>query len=164
MGADLIASELTWDNFFLRYSEETKTPLKLGPIPTLNPQESGQYLKPSMLLSASARTEHAEQAAQLIDFLINDPEVGKIFGGNRGIPASTSQREAGEFEGPTLAVAQFEDTVADKLGKAPPAPPKGAGTLEAEFLRLGEELDYQRMSVQQAVDEFFTKADEVLGS
>lgn len=57
------------------------------PIPS---GENGpaQFWKPSMLLSASAKTEQPEAAAALIDFLINEPEVGAIFGTSKGVPPS----------------------------------------------------------------------------
>ncbi|MFC6016863.1 ABC transporter substrate-binding protein [Plantactinospora solaniradicis] len=159
---DLIASELGWDNFLVRYAAETKTPLKLAPVPTDNPGQLGQYLKPAMLLSASSRTKHPEAAARLISFLINDPEVGRIFGGNRGLPATNAQRAAAQLQGPLAEVAAYEKGIADQLTKAPPAPPKGAGTVETAFIRISEELHYGRISVAQAVDRFFAEAEETL--
>ncbi|GAB3979665.1 extracellular solute-binding protein [Plantactinospora veratri] len=161
---DLIASELGWDNFLVRYAAEVKTPLKLAPVPTDNPGQLGQYLKPAMLLSASSRTEHPEAAAKLISFLINDPEVGRIFGGNRGLPATNAQRAAAQLQGPLAEVAAFEQSIADQLTKAPPAPPKGAGSVEAAFIRISEELHYGRITVPRAVDEFFAEAEQKLGS
>ncbi|MEQ4304580.1 sugar ABC transporter substrate-binding protein [Plantactinospora sp. B6F1] len=161
---DLIASELGWDNFLVRYAAEVKTPLKLAPVPTDNPGQLGQYLKPAMLLSAASRTEHPEEAAELISFLINDPEVGRIFGANRGLPATNAQRAAAQLQGPLAEVAAYEKSIADQLTKAPPAPPKGAGSVEATFIRISEELHYGRISVDRAVDEFFTEAGQKLGS
>ncbi|WP_159104407.1 ABC transporter substrate-binding protein [Plantactinospora sp. BB1] len=161
---DLIASELGWDNFLVRYAAEVKTPLKLAPVPTDNPGQLGQYLKPAMLLSASSRTKHPEAAAKLISFLINDPEVGRIFGGNRGLPATNAQRAAAQLQGPLAEVAAFEKSIAEQLSKAPPAPPKGAGGVEAAFIRISEELHYGRITVPRAVDEFFAEAEQKLGS
>lgn len=160
----LAASELGWDNFLVRYAGESKIEIKLGPIPSDDPQRLGQYLKPAMLLSASARTEHPEAAAKLISFMINDPEAGAIFGGNRGLPATNAQRAAAKLEGPLAAVAAYEQTIADQLTKAPPAPPKGAGTIEAAFIRISEELQYGRIPVADAVDQFFAEAEETLQS
>lgn len=160
----LAASELGWDNFLVRYAGESTIEIKLGPIPSDNPQQLGQYLKPAMLLSASARTKHPEAAAALISFMINDPEAGAIFGGNRGLPATNAQRAAAKLEGPLAAVAAYEETIADQLTKAPPAPPKGAGTVEAAFIRISEELQYGRISVAEAVDQFFAEAAETLQS
>jgi multiple sugar transport system substrate-binding protein len=159
---DLIAGDLTWDNFMSRYDAAAKADLKLGPVPTDNPQQLGQYLKPSMLTSISAKTKHAKAAAKLISFMANDPEVGRIFGGNRGLPATNAQRAAAKLEGPLAAVAAYEDGLKSTLAKTPPAPPKGAGSLEQEFIRINEEMLYNRITVDQAVTQFFTEADETL--
>lgn len=164
MSADLIASEPGWDNFLIRYAGETKRELKLGPLPTNTPGQLGQYLKPSMLLSASSRTKHPEEAAKLIDFLINDPEAGKIFGANRGIPASKAQRDAIEFTGAEKAIVDYEDGIVDQLQKTPPAPPKGAGAIEAAFLRINEEMAYDKIELAAAVEQFFKEAEETLGA
>ncbi|BCB83610.1 lipoprotein [Phytohabitans suffuscus] len=161
---DLIAGELGWDNFMARYAAATKTELKLGPVPSDNPAQLGQYLKPAMLLSVSARSKHPEQSAKLIDFMINDPEVGAIFGANRGLPATNAQRAAVQLEGPLATVAAYEESIKGQLEKAPPAPPKGAGTIEQAFIRISEELQYGRIGVDQAVDQFFTEAAETLES
>jgi multiple sugar transport system substrate-binding protein len=161
---DLIAGDLGWDNFMARYDAATKAELKLGPVPTSSPQLTGQYLKPAMLLSASAKTKHTEAAAKLISFMVNDPEAGAIFGANRGLPATNAQRKAVKLEGPLAVVAAYEDGLKSSLAKTPPAPPKGAGALEQEFIRINEELLYSRISVDQAVSQFFTEAQETLGS
>jgi multiple sugar transport system substrate-binding protein len=159
----LIAGDLGWDNFMSRYAKANPA-LALGPVPTDKAGTSGQYLKPSMLLSVSQKTEHPAAAAKLVSFMVNDPEVGKIFGANRGLPPTNAQRAAAQLEGPLAAVAAYEDDLKDKFGKTPPAPPKGAGTLEQAFIRITEELQYGRISVDEAVDQFFTEAEETLGS
>jgi multiple sugar transport system substrate-binding protein len=161
---DLIAGDLTWDNFMDRYAASSKAQLKLGPVPSDDPQQAGQYLKPSMLMSVSKRTDHPEEAAKLISFMINDPEAGKILGANRGLPATNAQRAAAELTGTMAAVAAYEDGLGDKLSKAPPAPPKGAGSLEQAFIRITEELQYGKITVDQAVDQFFTEAEDTLES
>ncbi|GAA3463964.1 ABC transporter substrate-binding protein [Saccharothrix longispora] len=155
---DLVAGDLGWDNFTARYAKTAKAELKLGPVPG----GGGQYLKPAMLLSLSGRTEHPEAAAKLVSFMVNDPEVGRIFGANRGLPPTNAQRAAVRLEGPLAAVAAYEDELKDEFGETPPAPPKGAGTLEQAFIRITEELQYDRITVDEAVDRFFTEADETL--
>jgi multiple sugar transport system substrate-binding protein len=161
---DLIAGDLGWDNFMARYAKGTKAELKLGPVPSDHSDKQGQYLKPSMLLSVSQKSEHPAAAAKLVSFMVNDPEVGKIFGANRGLPPTNAQRAAVQLEGPLAAVAAYEEGLKDKFGKTPPAPPKGAGTLEQAFIRIAEELQYSRISVDEAVNQFFTEAEETLGS
>lgn len=162
--SDLVAGALGWDNFMARYAAATKSELKLGPVPSDNPEKLGQYIKPAMLLSVSQKSEHPASAAKLISFMINDPEVGKIFGANRGLPPTNAQRAAAKLEGPIAAVAAYEDGLKDEFVQTPPAPPKGAGSLEQAFSRIVEELLYGRVSVDDAVNQFFTEADETLGS
>ncbi|GAA1311909.1 ABC transporter substrate-binding protein [Saccharothrix xinjiangensis] len=161
---DLIAGDLGWDNFTARYAAKAKARLELGPVPGGDERASGQYLKPAMMLSLSRRTEHPEAAAELVSFMVNDPEVGKVFGANRGLPPTNAQRAAAQLEGPLAAVAAYEDAEKARFGPTPPAPPKGAGSLEQAFIRIAEELLYERIGVDEAVDQFFTEADETLGS
>ncbi|WP_367138172.1 ABC transporter substrate-binding protein [Saccharothrix sp. HUAS TT1] len=159
---DLVAGDLGWDNFMARYDKGAKAELQLGPVPTAKAGTSGQYLKPSMLLSVSQKSEHPAAAAKLVSFMVNDPEVGRIFGANRGLPPTKAQRAAAQLEGPLAAVAAYEEGL--EFGPTPPAPPKGAGTLEQAFIRITEELQYGRIPVDEAVDQFFTEAEETLGS
>ncbi|WP_186356600.1 sugar ABC transporter substrate-binding protein [Streptomonospora sp. PA3] len=163
LGANLSASEFTWDNMLTRYVEESKLDLELAPLPT-DTGDSGQYLKPSMLLSASAQTSHPDAAAKFIDFMINDPEVAEIFGGNRGIPASRTQREAIDYTGVDQAIVDYEDSRMADLQEAPPAPPAGAGALETEFIRLSEEVHHGQMSPDEAAAEFVSFAERTLSS
>ncbi|MFC6091956.1 ABC transporter substrate-binding protein [Saccharothrix lopnurensis] len=161
---DLVAGDLGWDNFTARYANATEAELELGPVPGGEESSSGQYLKPAMMLSLSRRTEHPEAAAELVSFMVNDPEAGQIFGANRGLPPTNAQRAAARLEGPLAAVAAYEDAERERFGPTPPAPPKGAGSLEQAFVRIVEELLYDRITVDEAVDQFFAEAEETLGS
>ncbi|MFC7327365.1 ABC transporter substrate-binding protein [Marinactinospora rubrisoli] len=164
LGANIGASEFNWDNFLARYEGEADAEVALAPVPTSDPERSGQYLRPSMMLAASSQTEHPEQAAELIDFLINSPEVGELFGGNRGIPATNVQRESARLDGVDRAIADYEEERAADLRELPPVPPAGMGSLEAEFIRLSEEVGYGRLTPQDAAGEFFAFADRTLSS
>ncbi|WP_146175127.1 ABC transporter substrate-binding protein [Umezawaea tangerina] len=162
--SDLVAGAGAWDNFLDRYSKSTRAELRIAPSPSDTPQVLGQYIKPALLLSVSRKSEHPAAAAKLVSFMINDPEVGRIFGANRGLPPTNAQRAAAQLTGPLAAVAAYEDGLKGKLTRTPPAPPKGAGALEQAFIRINEELLYNRITVDQAVDRFFTEADQTLGS
>ncbi|MFF4546357.1 ABC transporter substrate-binding protein [Streptomyces sp. NPDC001435] len=154
------ASEFTWDNFTVRYSAEGSSTYGLAPIPTVDGTHTGQYLA-SLMLSASARTAHPKEVAQFIDFMVHDPEVGKIMGYDRGILASTEQYAA--FR-PTDAVskeiAQYEADTAKSgvLGTITPHP-SGADTVEAAFLRIGGDLGQGKTTVANSVKQFFTESE-----
>jgi multiple sugar transport system substrate-binding protein len=59
-------------------------------------------------------------------------------------------------------VKEYEESIADRLGDAPPVPIVGAGTLEEKFRLLGTELNFGTVTVDEAVAQFFNEMDIVL--
>lgn len=161
----LTASELTWDNFgagYLGNLGEGYSELGLVAPPVTEEGAQDLYLKPSMLHSIAATTDHPEASATLLDYLVNAPEVGEAFGTNRGIPASETQLEGAELDPLGEQIAAYEESIADRLGDAPPVPIVGYGTLEEKFRQIGQELGYGTITVDEAVSQFFAEMDVVL--
>lgn len=161
----LAASEATWDNFgggYLGNLGEEYTELGLIAPPVTEEGAKDLYLKPSMLHSIAANTEHPEAAATLVDFLINSPESGEIFGTNRGLPASETALAAAELDPLSEQVKEYEASIADRLGDAPPVPIVGYGSLEEKFRQLGTELNFGTLTVDDAVSQFFAEMDVIL--
>jgi multiple sugar transport system substrate-binding protein len=159
------ASELTWDNFGSGYKGnlgEGYPELGLVAPPVTEEGTQDLYLKPSMLHTVSANTDHPEAAATLVNFLINSPQSGEIFGTNRGIPASETALEAAELDPLSQQIADYEASISDRLGDAPPVPIVGSGTLEEKFRQLGTELGFGTITVEEAVSQFFSEMDVVL--
>ena len=161
----LTTSELVWDNFgagYLANLGEGYSTLDLVAPPVTEEGAKDLYLKPSMLHAISANTDHPEAAATLVDFLVNSPESGEIFGTNRGLPASQTALEAAELDEFSQKVADYEASIADRLGDAPPVPIVGYGSLEEKFRQLGTELNFGTVTVDEAVDQFFSEMDVAL--
>ncbi|MFJ9903017.1 ABC transporter substrate-binding protein [Streptomyces sp. NPDC101152] len=157
------ASEFTWDNFTVRYTAEGDSDYGLAPIPTTDGKHTGQYLA-SLMLSASSHTSHPREVAQFIDFMVHDPEVGKIMGYDRGILASNEQYAAFKPTDPVnKEIAQYEDDTAKAgvLGKITPHP-SGADTTEAAFLRIAGDMSQGKTKVSDAVNQFFSEAETAL--
>lgn len=53
----------------------------------------GWYTKPATLYAVSAQTEHPEESALLLDFLLNSDEISELQGIEKGIPLSSSSRD-----------------------------------------------------------------------
>lgn len=160
-----VASELTWDNFgsgYLGNLGEGYTELNLQAPPVTVEGAKDLYLKPSMLHAIAASTEHPAAAATLVDFLINSPESGEIFGTNRGLPASSTALEAADLDPLSQQIKDHEAAIADRLGDAPPVPVVGYGTIEEKFRQLGAELNFGTITVDDAVAQLFTEIDVVL--
>jgi multiple sugar transport system substrate-binding protein len=163
--AALTTSELTWDNFgagYLGNLGEGYTELGLVAPPVTEEGAKDLYLKPSMLHSIASTTEHPEAAATLVNFLVNSPEAGAIFGTNRGLPASETMLEGAELDPLGQQIRDYEESIADRLGDAPPVPIVGYGTLEEKFRLLGQELGFGTLTVDEAVEQFFNEMDVVL--
>ncbi|MCK0118844.1 extracellular solute-binding protein [Isoptericola sp. S6320L] len=159
------ASEMSWDNFLAGYISDSGTEnIQMLPMPSGDngPQ---QFWKPSMLLSSGANSENPEEAAALIDFLVNDPEVGRIFGTSKGVPAVAAQRDAMEVEEGSVdaTVLAYEEAVAPDVTEPAPLPVEGFGSIEAEYKRLAEELGYGNITVDEFVEQWFLFAADAVG-
>nr|WP_201468846.1 extracellular solute-binding protein [Microbacterium hydrocarbonoxydans] len=160
----LTASDATWDNtgagFLGNLGEGFDIELMAPPL-----SENGGkdlYLKASQMYSIAANSDHPAAAATLIDFLINSPESGEIFGTNRGLPASATARDAADLDELSQTIADYEASVADRLGDAPPVPIVGYGSLHEKFRELGEELGFGTITVEDAATQFFAEMDVVV--
>ena len=156
------ASEFSWDNFLAGYTADSGTEdIAMLPMPTGSGGEKAMFFKPSMLLSAGANTEHPEEAATLINFLLTNPEVGAIFGTSKGVPADQAQRDAMALEEGSVdaRVTAYEEAVAAHVTEPVPVPVKGFGSIEAEYKRLSEELAYGTVTIDQFVESWFAEAE-----
>jgi multiple sugar transport system substrate-binding protein len=162
-GAQETSSQVIWDNFLAVYIADTgEEEFEMLPVPSGDDGEKAQFFRPSMLLSAAANTEHPEEAALLINFLLTDLEVAEIFGTNVGVRADAGQRESlQDLERADAMVHEYEEHVADSgyATATAPLPVRGFGTIEAEWLRLSEELNFGTITVDDFISTWFAEAE-----
>jgi multiple sugar transport system substrate-binding protein len=116
-----------------------------------------------MFLGAAAKSPYLSEAAQFINFLINDRRVGKILGTNIGMPPTTSQEGAADLSDPKVRQVQtYEKQVEKTLSPTPPPPADGGASLNVYLQRVAEKLFYDRISVDQAVDLYFDQSKVTL--
>jgi len=154
-------AEISWDNFLAAYVAESGNPnIAMMPVPTGKDGKKSMFFKPSMLLSAGANTKHPQAAAALINFLLTEPEVGKIFGTSKGVPGAQAQRDAMQLKPGSVdaSVVAYEKAVKDQVTAQVPIPVKGFGSIEADYKRLGEDLSYGKITIDAFVKEWFAGA------
>lgn len=159
-------TEITWDTMgvgFLANLGEAYPTLEIQAPPVTVEGAQDLYRKAGMLLSGAGTSDHPEAVAAFIDFMVNDPQTGAIFGTNRGIPASQTALDGATLEGINAQVIEYEESVADRLGDAPPVPVVGYGPIEQLFTQLGSELGFGTITVDEAVDQMFNEMDILLG-
>lgn len=92
MGRGLAAFMLTWSSSLTALSEAADADLEIAKIPGES-VEPGAWLQSSQFYTVSAATASPE-AAGFVNFLISDPEAGKLILTDRGVPAVESVRQA----------------------------------------------------------------------
>ncbi|MFJ9786497.1 ABC transporter substrate-binding protein [Amycolatopsis sp. NPDC101161] len=165
LGKKQTSSEFAYDNLLPAYRKANGKPLNVAPYPAAAGGDLGQYRRPSMFLSVSARSQQQEAAAKLVDFLVNDPEVGKIVGTDRGLAPNLKVRAqlATSAKGADKTLYDYEAALEPKLGAAPPVPPKGAGSIQKLLQRTYEEVAFGRLGIDDAVNRFLSEAEKALG-
>ncbi|AUZ88205.1 ABC transporter substrate-binding protein [Arthrobacter sp. TmT3-37] len=164
-GGNLTTSEMSWSNFLGGYlGDSGAEEITIVAPPTDSPDEKDLYRKVGLMQAASSSTEHPEAAAAFVDFLINSPEVGEIFGATLGIPASETQLEGANLEGPDKAVKDYLDSIEGRMGDAPAAPVAGFGAIEQTFWDLGKSIGLGAVTPEDAAKQFFDEASVTLGS
>jgi multiple sugar transport system substrate-binding protein len=113
-----------------------------------------------MLWSASPKTKNPEAAVAVIDWWVNSVDCANICLAERGIPANAEILAAIT---PKLAEAQqqvatFISDIKPELAATPIAPPPGGGTLAAVMQRYTLDMQFGRLSPNDASTKF---VDEV---
>jgi multiple sugar transport system substrate-binding protein len=125
------------------------TQLQLLRLPAQKAGESPKMVnKASMYWSVSARSEHQEESAKLVDFLLTDPAATKILTTERGIPAIPAvQEELKPLLDPQAKVAlDFSQSIAPELAPPPQVTPVNASGFSGEFTTAGTDVLFGRTS------------------
>lgn len=78
-----------------KYLAENEQDARCGKFMTIDGKNySGWYKKPATLYAMSSRTTHPEEAAKLMDYLLNNEDFAKIQGIEKGFPVSSIANKA----------------------------------------------------------------------
>jgi multiple sugar transport system substrate-binding protein len=125
------------------------TELKLLRLPAQATGEPAKMVnKASMYWSVSARSEHPEASAKLVDFLLTDPAATKILTTERGIPAIPAvQQEVAPLLDPQAKVAlEFSQAIAPELVPPPQVTPANASGFSSEFTATATDVLFGKTS------------------
>lgn len=165
LGRKQAVSDFNWDAPASGYEALLgEDRVKLAPIPSGEDGTPGQYFKPSMFVGVSRTTEHPKVAARFVDFLLNDPEAGRILGASRSLPVNQRIREEvlPTLEGFDQVIATYHQQFEGRLKPPPPAPPPGDAALQRTFQRDYDQVSYERMSPREAAENYIVQAEAEL--
>ncbi|WP_270889008.1 ABC transporter substrate-binding protein [Pedococcus sp. 5OH_020] len=157
------ASEINYDSSLTAYIT-AKPGTAAAPLPSAN-GKTGMSALPTVTWGLTNRSKNADVAAQLIDFLVNDPEAGKILGATRGLPPNQSVRQsvAGSVSGPSKAVFDYESSVASLVTTEAPVWPVGSAEIKRNFQQVYDDVIFGKTSVQAGAKRVVDDAHQSLG-
>jgi multiple sugar transport system substrate-binding protein len=126
---------------------------------------SGMFLQPAMFWAVGAHSKQQKAAGKLIDFLINDPQAGKILGSDRGLPMNSKVLKEIRSDLPAADQASLDyvDKVRDKLADPPSAYPDGAADIPEMLKRYGQDVITGNKTPEAAAEGFLKEANSTLG-
>ncbi|MDG4768329.1 ABC transporter substrate-binding protein [Solwaraspora sp. WMMD406] len=156
------ATSFMWSNQLAELGKSTSNELGVAAYPG---DPKGQWARASLYWAGSRTTDHPEVVADIIDFLVNDPEAAEILGVDRGLPSNLDNRTAveGTLDDPYMTMTvEFENELIPQMGDAPSPPPQGHGPLRSTLVTVAESVTYGQASPADAAAEFFRQAAATL--
>lgn len=164
MGTGQAAMMLEWSNNLSALSNASGADLELWPLPGES-ETAGVWQQSSQFFSISADTEQPEQAAQLLDFLVNSPEAVKALGLDRGVPDNPERRA--DLEGTLSEDDQQEVDYIDQVASRDTAPrpigPTGSTDVEHITSRVTAELLHGRIDPSEAAATWLEESRAAVG-
>ncbi|MEO3742473.1 ABC transporter substrate-binding protein [Plantactinospora sp. B5E13] len=145
------ATSWVWVNQMPEMKKSTQDELGVIAFPG---DPSAQWARASMYFSAFRGTKHKDAVVDVLNFLANDPEAGKILGTERGLPSNLDIRKA-VAETVTDAAMKQSIQVQDELGtkfgpSSPEVPLKGHSKIREELKKAAESVIYGQQTPAQA--------------
>ncbi len=158
------ATSFMWGNQIAELSKATKSTLGVVTYPGDN---KGQWARAALYFSVAKSSAKRDRAVDVVNFLVNSPEVGKLWGTDRGLSSNLDVRKA-VAESLTDAVQKtafaFETDLATKFGPAPQVPPKGHVKVRALLTTHAESVQYAKATAAAAADAFLKEANAALAA
>ncbi|HRR77750.1 MAG TPA: ABC transporter substrate-binding protein, partial [Ruminococcus sp.] len=159
-----IAGVLEWGSSVGKYeSVLSDGALEAGPfLSSSNGDSGGWMIKPSMLYAISRNTEHPDEAAAFMDFLLNDKECAKVLGTTRGIPASSYAEESLEESGLLSGLAQENDEMLEQLDTMTISPYMELSRMTEFYNAAIEKVSYGISDTDSAAQEMYDSITQYL--
>lgn len=157
-----------WDSAIAKYADNLKPPmqLELAPYPMMDKAtDAGLLSRPSMLFSIGRNTKHPEEAAKLVNFLLNDPDGVQALGLSRSIPLSKlgvdALTESGALDKTSLQYTGYQQAL-DVPKKIMATPYTDNAQLMEMFSEEMQQIDYGQTTPEDAAKSFLRKGNRLL--
>ena len=158
MGTGEAAMAPWWTNQLPGLTSASGAELELLRFPSQSgdSSENGMWYKSSMLMSASAGTDHPEEVIEFIDFFVNSEQAAQLNQMDRGLLGNVDMRESimDDLEPADEKVVEFiEDIEADvEAQSAEPIPSLGFSALQEILYRYEIEVFFENQTPEDAAE------------
>jgi multiple sugar transport system substrate-binding protein len=159
------AAEWDYDSLYTLYVAATKDSLLMYPLPQMG-GNTGMMPKPAQMLSVFSGSKHPKEAVQLMNFLLNDQDAANALGASRGLQPNLDIRATMQKSATNPAVQAVYAYEADNKSRLNPAavtPPKGDSQVLTLMQRMYQDVAFDRQSVTDAANSFFTQTKQLTG-
>lgn len=157
-----------WTNQVNALQSALKTEVKIlrAPSSTGSARDNGMSYKPSMFWSVSSRSKHPKEAAEVVNYLLNNLDAAKTILTERGFPTNSEVQAAID---PLLtpadkAAAAFLKDIKPDLKNVPPVPPTGSSGVQALIQRYCTDVLFDRKSPSDAAKGLIQEAQGMIDS
>ena len=158
------AMSYAWSNQLVGTQALMEDPLGAAMYPNTPEMIPGSIIQPSQFVCLTRDSQNPEAATTYMSAFVNDLDMTKVLGLERGIPSNSEVRAALEpdlTEVERVSVEYF-DNIQGKTMTLPPPPPTGANEIEQTFERLAVGLLLEERPIPEIAADFVNQARAIL--
>lgn len=160
-------NSLVWSNMVMGYINDSPEDMEVNmtTYPSRDPVRAN-FGRASMFLSITTHSDHPDEAAELVNYWLNNQSIHELMLGERGVIVNSQIAAAVYNDLSPGAQMQTEFVGWVNAGNSSPfnpTRPEGAPEVLAELLRITELVHFGQLTPEAAAQEFFTSGNAILG-
>ncbi|WP_232549015.1 ABC transporter substrate-binding protein [Propioniciclava soli] len=162
-GTGQAAFHLLFHTQMQAFANAAGTEMQLLRLPALEAGEPHMANKASMYWSIAARSDHPEEAATLVDFLLTDTDAARVLLVERGVSAIPAIQDEVEplLDANGQTSLQFARAMQEEVITPPQVTPAGVGNYSSEYTRIMQTYMYDQVDRQTAAQQLVDLARSV---
>lgn len=158
------AMSYLWSNQLVGVQSLMQDTLGAAMYPNTPEMVPGSIVQPSQFVCLTRDSANPEAATTYMSAFVNDLDMTKVLGLERGIPSQSEVRAAlqPELTDVEARSVEFFDKIQGKTAVLPPPPPSGSNEVEQTFERLAVNVLLGERPIPEVASDFLNQARAIL--
>ncbi|MBB4050960.1 multiple sugar transport system substrate-binding protein [Devosia subaequoris] len=158
------AMSYLWSNQLVGVQSLMQDKLGAAMYPNTSEMVPGSIVQPSQFVCLTRDSANPEAATTYMSDFVNDLDMTKVLGLERGIPSQSEVRAAlqPELTDVEARSVEFFDKIQGKTAVLPPPPPSGSNEVEQTFERLAVNVLLGERPIPEVASDFLAQARAIL--